>query len=58
MTQHNSINLKLSDSLFDELKSEAKYKAEFSLRQSLSMVVNFGDDTKFAINSYLLLDKL
>lgn len=30
MTQHNSINVKLSDSLFDELKSEAKYKAEFS----------------------------
>ena len=45
MTQYNSLNVKLSNSLFNKLKSAIKYKTEVLLRLPSNMVGNSNDDT-------------
>ena len=53
MTQYNSLNVKLSDSKLNKLKSVIKNKTEVVLRLSLNMI---GDnETNFLHNHKLLL---
>ena len=55
MTQYNSLNVKLSNSLFNKLKSAIKYKTEVLLRLPSNMVGNSNDDTNFPHELLLLL---
>ena len=47
MTQYNSLNVKLSNSQLNKLKSLTKNEREVALRLSLNMVRNSDDETNF-----------
>ena len=47
MTQYNSLNVKLSNSQLNKLKSAIKNEADVALRLSLNMIGNSGDNTNF-----------
>ena len=47
MTQYNSLNVKLSNSQLNKLKSSIKYETDVVLRISWSMVGNSNDNTNF-----------
>ena len=47
MTQYNSLNVKLSNSQLNKLKSAIKNEIDVVLRLSSSMVGNSGDNTNF-----------
>ena len=53
MTQYNSLNVKLSNSQLDKLKSAIKNEAEVVLRLSSNMVSNSDDETNFPHKSLL-----
>ena len=55
MTQYNSLNVRLSNSLFNKLKSAINYKTEVLLRLPSNMVGNSNDDTNFLHELLLLL---
>ena len=54
MTQYNSLNVKLSNSLFNKLKSAINCKTEVLLRLPSNMVGNSNDDTNFPHELLLL----
>ena len=47
MTQYNSLNVKLSNSQFNKLKSAIKKQTDAVLRLSLNMIGNSDDKTNF-----------
>ena len=47
MTQYNSLNVKLSDSQLNELKSAIKHETDFILRLSSNMMGNSDDKANF-----------
>ena len=47
MAQYNSLNVKLSNSQLDKLKSAMKNKTEVVLRLSSNMIGNSDDETNF-----------
>ena len=47
MTQYNSLNVKLSNSLLNKLKSARKNKAEVILRLSSNIIGDSDDETNF-----------
>ena len=47
MTQYNTLNVKLSKSLLNKLKSAIKNKTEQALRLSPNMIDNSDDETNF-----------
>ena len=47
MTQYNSLNVKLSNSQLNKLKSAIKNKTDVVLRLSSNMIGNSGDNTNF-----------
>ena len=47
MTQYNSLNVKLSNSQFNKLKSAVKNKADVVLRLSSNIIGNPDDETNF-----------
>ena len=47
MTQYNSLNVKLSNSQFNKLKSSIKNETDAVLRISSNMVSNSNDNTNF-----------
>ena len=47
MIQHNSLNVKLSNSQLDKLKSAIKHGTDFILRLSSNMIGNSKDETNF-----------
>ena len=51
MTQYNSLNVKLSNSQLNKLKSAMKNETEVILRLSSNMVGNF-DDESFPANYF------
>ena len=53
MTQYNSLNVKLSNSQLDKLKSAIKNETEVVLRLSSNMVSNSDDETNFPHKSLL-----
>ena len=53
MTQYNSLNVKLSNSQLDKLKSAIKNETEVVLRLSSNMVSNSDDETDFPHKSLL-----
>ena len=56
MTQYNSLNIKLSNSQLNKLKSAIKNKSEVVLRLSLNMIGNSDDETNFP-HKLLLTDR-
>ena len=56
MTQYNSLNVKLSNSQLNKLKSAIKNESDVVLRISLSMVGNSNDNTNFP-HKLLLTDR-
>ena len=54
MTQYNSLNVKLSNSQFNKLKSPIKNEADVDLRISSNMVSNSNDNTNFPLESLLI----
>ena len=56
MTQYNSVNLNLSNSQENKLKSATKIYKKVILKLSSDMVDNSDDETKFA-NKLLLTDR-
>ena len=47
MTRYNSLNIKLSNSQFNKLKSAIKNETDVVLRLSSNMIGNSGDNTNF-----------
>ena len=47
MTQYNSLNVKLSNSQLNKLKSSIKNETDVVLRTSSNMVTNSNDNTNF-----------
>ena len=47
MTQYNSLNVMLSNSQHNKLKSAIKIETEITLRQSSSMISKSDDETNF-----------
>ena len=47
MTQYNSLNVKLSNSQFNKLKSSIKNETDVALRISSNMVSNSNENTNF-----------
>ena len=47
MTQYNSLNVKLSNSQFNKLKSAIKNETEVVLTLSQNMIGGFNDETNF-----------
>ena len=47
MTQYSSLNVKLSNSQFNKLKSAVKRETEVVLRLSSNMISDFNDKTNF-----------
>ena len=47
MTQYNSLNVKLSNSQLNKLKSAIKNKTEIVLRLSSNMIGNSNNETNF-----------
>ena len=56
MTQYNSLNVKLSNSKLNKLKSAIKNETEVVLRLSPNMIGNSNDETKF-LHKLLLTDR-
>ena len=56
MTQYNSLNVKLSNSQLNKLKSSIKNETDVSLRVSSNMVGNSNDNTNFR-NELLLTNR-
>ena len=56
MTQYNTLNVKLSNSQLNKLKSVTKNETEVVLRLSSNMVGNFNDETNF-IHKLLLTNR-
>ena len=56
MTQYNSLNVKLSDSQLNKLKSAMKNESDVVLRIPSSMVGNSNDNTNFP-HKLLLTDR-
>ena len=56
MTQYNSLNVELSNSQLNKLKSTIKNKAEVVLRLSPTMIGNSDDETNFP-HKLLLTDR-
>ena len=56
MTQYNSLNVKLSNSQLNKLKSAIKNESNVVLRISSSMVGNSNDNTNFP-HELLLTDR-
>ena len=53
MTQYNSLNVKLSNSQLNKLKSATKNETDVVLRLSSNMIGNSGDNTnEFLMNYY------
>ena len=50
MTQYNSLNVKLSNSQLNKLKSSIKNETDVVLRISSKMVSNSNDKTNFLMN--------
>ena len=57
MTQYNSLNVKLSNSQLNKLKSSIKNETDVVLRISSNMVGNLNDNTNFP-HELLLTNKL
>ena len=53
MTQYNSLNVKLSNSQLNKLKSAIKKETDFVLRLSSNMIGNSDDETNFPHKSFL-----
>ena len=53
MTQYNSLNVKLSNSQFNKLKSAIKNKTDAALRLSSNMIGNSDDETNFPHKLFL-----
>ena len=53
MAQYNTLNIKLSNSQLNKLKSPMKYKKEVLLRLSSNMIGNSEDETNFSHKSML-----
>ena len=47
MTQYNSLNVKLSNSQLNKLKSAIKHETEIALRLSSNMIGKSDDETNF-----------
>ena len=56
MTQYNSLNVKLSNSEFNKLKSAIKNETEVVLRLSSNMIGDSNDETNFP-HKLLLTDR-
>ena len=54
MTQYNSLNVKLSNSQFNKLKSPIKNETDVDLRISSNMVSNSNDNTNFPLELLLI----
>ena len=52
MIQYNSLNVKLSNSELNKLKSAMENESEVVLRLSPNMIGNSDDETNFLINYY------
>ena len=52
MTQYNSLNVKLSNSQLNKLKSAIKIETEVVLKLSSNMIGNSNDETNFHMNYY------
>ena len=57
MTQYNSLNVKLSNSQVNKLKSAIMNEAEVVLRLSSNMIGNSDDETNFAHKLLLSTNK-
>ena len=57
MTQYNSLNVKLSNSQLNKLKSAIKNETEIVLRLSSNMISNSDDETNFP-HEFLLTNRL
>ena len=57
MTQYNSLNVKLSNSQFNKLKSETKNETEVVLRLSSNIIGDSNDETNFPHKLLLTDDK-
>ena len=57
MTQYKTLNVKLSNSRFDKLKSEVKYGTEKSLNFSSNMIGDSNNETSFP-HELLSIDRL
>ena len=57
MTQYNSLNVKLSDSQLNKLKSAIKNETEVVLRLSSNMIDDFNDDEANFSHELLLTDR-
>ena len=53
MIQYNSLNVKLSNSQFNNLESAIKNETEIALRLSSNMIGNFDDKTNFPYELFL-----
>ena len=58
MTQHNSLNVKLSNSQLNKLKSAKKSETGVILRLSSNMIGNSDDEANFPHKLLLTNDKL
>ena len=56
MTQYNSLNIKLSNSQLNKLKSAIKNETEVVLRLSSNMIGNSDDETNFS-HKFLLTNR-
>ena len=52
MTQYNTLNVKLSNSQFNNLKSAINNRTKVTLNLSLNVVDDFNDKIIFPINCY------
>ena len=57
MTQYNSLNVKLSNSQLNKLKSSMKNETDVALRISSNMVSNSNDNTNFPHHELLLTNR-
>ena len=57
MTQYNSLNVKLSNSQLNKLKSAIKDETDLFLRLSLNTISNYDDEINF-LHKLLLTGKL
>ena len=55
MTHYNTLNVKLTHSYFNKLKSTTKNKTEATLNLSSNLIGNFNDKTYFTPTNYSLL---
>ena len=57
MTQYNTLNVKLSNSQLNELKSAIKNGTEVTSNFSLNLIGSSNDETNFNTNYYQLIRK-